>query len=172
MEFVTAAAEDLQEMCRITEEAKAQLRRLGLDQWQKGYPSREVWEEDIRNQAAWLAMEDHKILGVFAFQTTPDVSYGEIEGKWLTDGPYASMHRVCVSDDSKGKGVAGQMFRHGFCMAQALGFGSMRIDTHPGNLPMQRALKKAGFQPCGRITLKGGCEDGDPRIGFEKVLLS
>lgn len=170
MDFILAKSEHLEEMCRITTEAKAQLRRLGLDQWQKGYPSREIWEEDIRNQTAWLATENGKILGVFAFQTVLDPSYGEIDGAWLTDGAYASMHRVCVSDESKGRGVAGQMFAKGFSMARSLGFGSVRIDTHPGNLPMQRALKKAGFSPCGMITLKGGSEDGDARIAFEKIL--
>lgn len=170
MEFITAKPEHLQEIWRITKEAKAQLKRLGLDQWQSGYPSEEIWAQDIREEAAWLAVEDNKVLGAFAFQTTPDVSYGEIEGEWLTDGAYASMHRVCVSDDSKGKGVAGRMFRHGFSMAAELGFRSVRIDTHPGNLPMQRALKKAGFIPCGSIFLKGGCEDGAERIAFEKTL--
>ena len=79
MDFILAKSEHLEEMCRITTEAKAQLRRLGLDQWQKGYPSREIWEEDIRNQTAWLAAENGKILGVFAFQTVPDPSYGEID---------------------------------------------------------------------------------------------
>ena len=170
MDFIIAAGEHLDEMCRITTQAKAQLKGLGLDQWQKGYPSREVWVEDIKNRTAWLAVEEGKVLGVFAFQTTPDVSYGVIDGAWLTDTPYASMHRVCVSDESKGKGVAGRMFEHGFTMARELGFASMRIDTHPGNQPMQRALKKAGFAPCGTIRLVGGCEDGDERIAFEKIL--
>ena len=170
MEFIIAESRHLEDMCRITEEAKAQLRGLGLDQWQKGYPSREVWVEDIKNQMAWLAVEDDKVLGVFAFQTTPDVSYGEIDGEWLTNTSYASMHRVCVSDDSKGKGVAGKMFAHGFAMAKELGFASARIDTHPQNLPMQRALQKAGFESCGTIRLVGGCENGDLRIAFEKLL--
>lgn len=170
MEFVIAKEADLEAMCKITAQAKAQLRRLGLDQWQKGYPSKEVWEQDIIDEMAWLAVEEGQVLGVFAFQTTPDVSYGEIEGNWLTDGVYASMHRVCVADESKGKGVAGKMFAYGFEMARKLGFSAMRIDTHPGNLPMQRALTKAGFKACGTIYLKGGCEDGDARIGFEALL--
>lgn len=170
MEFVLATVEQLDEMCRITEEAKAQLRRIGIDQWQSGYPSRAVWASDIENEMAWLAVEDGKVMGVFAFQTTPDISYGEIDGAWLTDTPYASMHRVCVSDDCKGKGVAGRMFGHGFAMAKEQGFASVRIDTHPGNLPMQHALKKAGFVLCGAITLKGGCEAGHGRIAFEKIL--
>lgn len=170
MDFILAQTEHLDDMCRIAEEAKAQLRGLGLDQWQKGYPCRELWEDDIKNQWTYLAVEDGKVLGIFAFQVTPDVSYGEIEGKWLRDGEYASMHRVCVSDDSKGKGVAGKMFAHGFEMARKLGFASLRIDTHPGNIPMQRALAKAGFEACGTIHLKIGCEAGDARIGFERIL--
>jgi len=170
MTFILAKSNHLDEICRITNEAKAQLHSMGLDQWQKGYPSREIWINDIVSEAAWLAVEHDTILGVFAFQTTPDPSYGEIDGVWLTNTPYASMHRVCVSDTCKGKGVAGEMFAHGFKMAKELGFRSMRIDTHPDNHPMQRALNKAGFLPCGTIILKGGAEDGDARIAFEKLL--
>jgi len=168
--FILAQTKHLSEICNITEQAKQQLRSLGLDQWQKGYPSKEVWENDIKNRSAWLCVENETILGVFAYQTTPDVSYYEIEGKWRTDMPYASMHRVCVADCCKGKGVAGAMFSFGFQKAKEDGFTSMRIDTHPGNRPMQRALEKAGFLPCGTIILKGGCEDGDARIAFEKIL--
>ena len=171
MEFILAEAKHLEELCRITDEAKAQLKRMGVDQWQKGYPSREVWEQDIRHQITWLAVEGEKVLGAFAFQTVPDASYAEIDGAWLTDGSYASMHRVCVSDDSKGSGVAGQLFGHAFALARAQGLPSMRIDTHAGNLPMRRALEKAGFVRCGTIYLReSGCEDGDPRIAFERIL--
>lgn len=170
MEFIVAKKEHIDEMMIITNDAKRQLKNLGLDQWQKGYPSREVWESDADASCTQLAVENGKILGIFAFQTTPDASYFEIDGKWLSDGEYASMHRVCVADDAKGKGVAGQMFAHGFEMAKKLGFPAMRIDTHPGNIPMQRALLKAGFVACGNIKICGGCEDGDPRIAFEKLL--
>lgn len=170
MEFVIAEEKHIDRMCEITEQAKRQLKNLGLDQWQKGYPSREVWIQDAENKCTYLAEEDGEILGIFAFQTTPDASYHVIDGEWLTDGEYASMHRVCVADECKGKGVAGNMFAKGFEMAKELGLPSMRIDTHPGNLPMQRALKKAGFTPCGEIHLVGGCEDGNLRIAFEKVL--
>ena len=168
MEFIKAKMEHIDRMCEIMEEAKEQLRNLGLDQWQKGYPSREVWIQDAEEGCTYLAVEEGKILGIFAFQDTPDPSYRVIDGAWLTDTPYASMHRVCVADESKGKGVAGQMFAYGFELAKKAGFDSVRIDTHPGNLPMQRALAKAGFELCGKIHLAGGCEDGDRRLAYEK----
>lgn len=37
----------LEEICQVMEQAKRRLKALGLDQWQKGYPSRAVWEEDL-----------------------------------------------------------------------------------------------------------------------------
>lgn len=170
MEFSIAQHHHLEEICRITDEAKAQLKAMWLDQWQKGYPSREIWINDINNQNAWVALENDHVLGVFAFQTTPDPSYAKIDGNWLSDTPYASMHRVCVSNQVKGQGVAGKLFEFGFEMARRQGFKSMRIDTHPENEPMKKALHKAGFIHCGSIILKGGCEDGDLRIAFEKIL--
>ena len=31
---------------------------LGLDQWQKGYPSREVWIQDAKDGCTYLAVEE------------------------------------------------------------------------------------------------------------------
>lgn len=170
MEFTLAKQEHLAALCAMTEAAKAQLKRLGVDQWQKGYPSETVWADDIRRGITWVALENEEVLGAFMFQTVPEVSYEKIEGAWLTEGTaYGSLHRVCVAEESKGRGVAGELFRHGLELAKQAGLPSVRIDTHEGNLPMRRALVKAGFTFCGRITLIGGSEDGDPRLAYEII---
>ena len=170
MEFTIAKQEHFAALCAITEEAKRQLKGLGLDQWQKGYPSPEVWQSDIEKGVTWVAVENGAVLGAFMFSTEPDPSYAVIDGAWLTNGPYGSMHRVCVADAAMGKGVAGALFAHGFALAKAAGLPARRIDTHGGNEPMKRALAKAGFTPCGEIILVGGCEDGDPRDAYEIIL--
>ena len=170
MEFMLAKQEHLSALCAVTEDAKAQLKGLGLDQWQKGYPNEAVWAGDIEKQTSWVAVENGEVLGAFMFQTATEDSYAKIDGAWLTDGAYASLHRVCVAEASKGRGVAGELLRHGFALAKQAGLPSVRIDTHEGNLPMRRALEKAGFVPCGTIYLVGGSEDGDPRLAYEKIL--
>jgi GNAT superfamily N-acetyltransferase len=170
MEVILAENIHLGEMCKITDDAKAQLKRLGTDQWQYGYPNEKVWKNDILNKRAWVAVEDGKVLGAFAFIKEEEISYRKIEGKWLSDKPYTSLHRVCVADDVKGRGVAGKMFAHGFEMSRSLGFGSVRIDTHEGNIPMQRAIAKSGFDYCGIIRLVGGKEDGSKRLAYEYIL--
>jgi len=170
MEFKLAQAEHLDELCRITADAKAQMRRLKLDQWQRGYPCREDWARDIAARRIFIAVEDGCILGAFLFQTVPDASYAVIDGAWLSDAPYATMHRVCVAETCKGQGIAGKLFTQGLNMAREQGFASVRIDTHEENRPMRRALEKAGFTLCGTVRLKGGCEDGSPRVTFEYLL--
>ena len=172
MEFVIATAEHLDRMCDITDQAKRQLRGLDVNQWQNGYPCRETWVQDIADGCTYLAMEDGSVQGIFAYKEGPDPSYAVIDGAWLTgdDARYAALHRVCVADESKGKGVAGAMFQYAFDLACRANMASVRIDTHPENVPMRRALEKAGFRYCGEIRLAEGAEQGDLRIAFEKEL--
>ena len=55
MKFIVAKNEHVDRMCEITGQAKRQLKGLGLDQWQKGYPSREVWLDDVKKDVLiWL----------------------------------------------------------------------------------------------------------------------
>lgn len=171
MEFSIATDVYLGRMCEITKQAKRQLQRLGVDQWQRGYPSQETWERDIADACTYLATDNGIVQGVFAYKVGPDPSYETINGAWLTKGDYASLHRVCVADECKGSGVAGKMFAFAFDLSRKLGLSSVRVDTHPGNFPMRRALTKAGFQYCGEVNLAEGCEQGCLRIAFEKPLI-
>ena len=172
MEFITARPEHLEDMWRITLDAKAQLKGLGLDQWQKGYPSLEVWQQDFVDETGLLAVEDGQVLAACAYLTTHDPSYTTIDGAWLTGDirAYGSLHRVCVADQAKGKGVAGKLFAHAFAITKAAGLPSVRIDTHPGNLPMQKTLAKNGFMRCGIVILPGdpAVRGSRERVAFEK----
>ena len=170
MEFIPAKAEHIDTILIMAAQATAQLKRLGVDQWQRGYPNRRAWLKDIEKGAAWLAVEDGKMLGTMSFLTEPEEAYAKIEGAWLADVPYASLHRVCVADDSKGKGVAGKLFTHGIALAREKGLKSVRIDTHRDNGPMNRAIEKAGFTYCGVIRLIGTEENGNERVAFELLL--
>ena len=171
MDCSLALENHLDDICRITDEGKARLKQLGLDQWQKGYPNRETWEEDIRLGRAVVALDQGRVAGAYAFLTQPEEDYDVIRGAWLTGDrrDYASVHRFCVSDELRGRGVAGAMFADAVRRARALRLPSVRVDTHPGNLPMQRAITKAGFAFCGEIRLVRGAEAGDPRLAYEHL---
>lgn len=172
MEIQRGKPAHLAEICQITDQAKERLRALGLDQWQKGYPSREVWEEDLALGRAWVAMEKGAVAAAFTLTREPEPSYQRIRGVWQSPegAGYTSLHRLCVGDAWMGRGIAGACLAFALEQAAQAGDTSLRVDTHPGNHPMGRALEKAGFRRCGQIDLVGGPEDGDLRIAYERVL--
>ena len=160
MEFILAAAEHLPALCRITKDAKAQLKRMGLDQWQKGYPSEATWVSDMEKKTAWVAVENGEVLGAFMFQTAPEVSYAQIDGAWLSDkAPYGTIHRIATDGQLPGLGSWVIQWCLDLC-------GSIRIDTHEDNTLMCRTLDKLGFAYCGTII----CDEGTPRCAYQKDL--
>lgn len=174
MEIQRGKPAHLEEICQITDQAKRRLQALGLDQWQKGYPSRDVWEEDLVLGRAWVVIEGGIVAAAFTLTREPEPSYQQIQGTWQSPegSGYTSLHRLCVGDAWMGRGIAGACLAFALEQAAQAGEASLRVDTHPGNRPMGRALEKAGFCCCGQIALVGGPEDGDLRIAYEKVLSS
>ena len=171
MKFRKAITEDLETLTELVDSAVAAMKADGIDQWQKGYPNKEILTEDIRRGSMYVLETEEELVGMLNLQQEPEPSYRRIDGTWLNDLPYASFHRVCVASSQRGKGYAGILFREAEALSLSLGFSSFRIDTHPDNRAMQQALSKGGYVPCGTIHLVGGAENGDPRLAYQKQLV-
>lgn len=50
MNFRKSTFDDIDRILEIIEKAKVELKKMGLDQWQKGYPNREVIESDVKKE--------------------------------------------------------------------------------------------------------------------------
>ena len=70
----------------------------------------------------------------------------------------------------KGRGLAARLFSESELYALETGIRNIRIDTHPDNTSMQRALDKSGYICCGTLVLTEGSEAGDLRLGYQKTL--
>lgn len=167
MKFRKSNLEDVASIMYIIDKAKTSLKDSGIDQWQNGYPNEEVIKEDILRGESYVATLQDVVVGTVAITFGIEHHYDDIrEGEWLTnDGEYGVIHRIAVDDDYKGKGIAGFLIDQ----AKVIGEGrihSLRIDTHERNLPMQRAIMKAGFSYCGKVTI----QDGGERLTFENDL--
>ncbi len=129
------------------------------DQWGHTYPPREVICSDISEGCSYVVTDGDDVVAVFYFRVGNDLTYERIfDGSWLSCEPYAVIHRVAVG--KPGRGVAGAIFD--YCFSK---HPNLRIDTHRNNLPMQRALARAGFSMCGVIYL----ENGEERIAFQRI---
>ena len=158
-------------MMNIVNDAKYLLKSQNINQWQSGYPNRTLLEQDVKDGIGYVLCEMNKIVGICAITFGADDSYQKIEGTWKTQGyNYAVVHRMAVASDSHGHGLGVLMYQEAEKLAKAQCATSIRADTHKENIAMQKTMLKFGFEPCGTIYIKGGEEDGHPRIAMEKIL--
>lgn len=158
-EIIKAEKEDLPRILRIYARARDFMCETGKkDQWKGGFPPRELLENDIKEGDLYVVKERDVVHAVFAFIFGEDPTYAEIEGGWLSDAPYAVLHRV--ASDGETKGVFGKILA--FCDRKT---GHLRIDTHKDNKVMQHLILKNGFSECDIIHIA----DGSPRIAYERL---
>ncbi|MBR6558675.1 MAG: N-acetyltransferase [Clostridia bacterium] len=158
-----AEIKDVEQLLCIYEKAKGFMRQAGnLTQWTGNYPSRELLLSDIeKGQLFCEESEDGAIVFCFVLASGEDPTYGYIEGSWLSDEPYGTIHRIAKDGSHPmSRGVVSR------CVAFALErYSHLRVDTHADNLPMQRAVEREGFRHCGTIYLS----DGSPRMAYEFI---
>lgn len=167
MDFRRAKKEDIGEIMGIIKKAQDHLKSQGIDQWQNGYPNEATIEKDIDQDSFYVLVEDNEILGITALIFGEDITYKKIyEGKWLTSGKYAVIHRMAVDLDKKRKGLASKILKEVEKTTIDNNIYSIKVDTHRDNKGMQKLLEKNDFKYCGIIYLK----DGNERLAFEKIL--
>ena len=152
---------DLLEISEIYSSAKRYMAESGNpNQWNtENSPGIKTAREDMENGVGYVCERDGEIIAVFMFKIGEDSTYKTIyDGKWKNEAPYAVIHRIAVK--YHGQGIVA------FCFDECFSrFPNLKIDTHKDNVPMQKALKKAGFHHCGIIHL----ENGEERIAFQKT---
>lgn len=183
MNFRKSTFDDIDRILEIIEKAKAELKKMGLDQWQKGYPNREVIERDVKKGISYVLEEtaennensgekvSGKIVGTIVLSPEREEPYSKIEGKWITDDDdYMVVHRLAVDSDVKNKGLATKIleFSEGVCIENKI--LSLKADTHENNEPMKRLLAKNGFSFCGLIYLDREPDLGAKRTAYEKII--
>lgn len=153
-----ATSVDLEEILPVYDKARSHMRGSGnMTQWVNGYPSKEDLSRDIAKGNLYVGEnENGRIVLAFAFIIGDDPTYREIDGKWLRDDPYGTIHRI--ASDGSGRRMLEKSIE--FCRSLQ---PDIRIDTHKDNGPMLQALERAGFVRCGVII----CADGTPREAFQ-----
>jgi ribosomal protein S18 acetylase RimI-like enzyme len=170
MEIRKTASADINALMPIFDEARGTIAALGIDQWQNGYPSKDVLERDISKGQSYCVVIDGIIRATMAIIDDGEPTYDKIyDGEWLSGNgnrSYLAIHRVAIAVACRGSGASGKMLDFASDMARKMGRGALRIDTHRGNVVMRRMLEKNGFRFCGVIYL----ENGEERVAYEKIL--
>ncbi len=154
-----ATMQDVPAILEIFDLARGFMRQNGnYKQWTGVYPSEIDVVRDIELGEEYVIEEDGVVCAAFTMMSRPEPTYKVIDGQWLQNGPYGTIHRVASSGKCKG------------CVQKAVEFALqfysvLRCDTHEVNLPMRNALVRAGFVHCGTVYML----DGTPRMAFERI---
>ncbi len=163
-ELRLATLADIGRCVEILSSGRAFQREQGFVQWEDGYPGIADVEADIQNGTAYVVSCGGEIAAYLHIGLQGDPAYGDIQGAWHSDAPYAVLHRIAIGSDFRGKGFAHEVFSLAESFCKTKGFLNLRIDTHEDNQRMQHILKKNGFSYCGIVMQQG------PRMAFDKVL--
>ena len=150
---------DLPALAAIYRAARAFMAASGNPtQWGTTDPRSELLRRDIARGHLFVLCQGDTPHAAFALVPGDDPTYAAIDGAWLSDEPYATIHRL--GSDGTCHGV----------FATALAFAAarqphLRIDTHADNHIMQKLIARAGFRYCGIIRVA----DGSPRLAYERL---
>ncbi len=165
LQFRKAVIQDSAEIWNILQQAIENRRKDGSLQWQDGYPNLETVKSDIEKNIGYVLINSGEIIGYSAVIFNDEPAYIDIEGEWLTSDDFVVVHRVAVSDNYLGKGLAQKIFGFIEDLAISNGIYSIKVDTNFDNIAMLKILEKLGYTYCGEVHLRGSA-----RKAFEKTL--
>jgi GNAT superfamily N-acetyltransferase len=159
-----ATVEDLDTIEHIIHGAIERLAHAGIDQWQRGYPNGDSIARDVALGYGRVVEQGGEIVAYGALVYDGEAAYDAlVGGSWLTEGRYATIHRLCTSQRATGRGY-GRAFMTLAEEEARLRVGSIRVDTHPHNQIMQGLICSLGYTYCGTVTYES------LRLAYEKVL--
>ena len=157
MKIKLATLENLDIIMDMIDNGRKHIQEYNIEQWINGYPSKELIIEDINSSRGYILLDNEEIVGYFV-KLNYDKCYDKIDGSWINNEPYVVIHRTVTKHFNKGLGS--KMFdeikkehKH------------IRVDTHAGNISMNKCLLKNGFKYCGTIYI----EEGSPRNAYEYI---
>ncbi|MCO6162918.1 GNAT family N-acetyltransferase [Flavobacterium sp. NRK F7] len=163
--FRKAQISDIPEIWLILQKAIQRRKEEGSKQWQDGYPNPEVIQNDIEKEIGFVLTDNQKIIGYTAVLINDEPEYARIEGKWVTNADFVVFHRVAISEDYLGKGLAKIMIGYIEDYALENQIYSVKADTNFDNHAMMAIFDRLGYVYCGEVYFRGSA-----RRAYEKVL--
>jgi len=142
---------DLPSIMQLIGEVVPMMNALGNFQWDSTYPNAEVFENDIALNQLWVAEVNTAIAGVAAITTDQEPEYADIG--WDINETTIVTHRLAVSPQFRGMGIAAALLMHAEAEALNRGINILRIDTNTNNLATQRLFPKLGYVFAGEVGL-------------------
>ncbi len=131
----------------------------GLFQWSLAYPRQSHFHIDIEQGVCYVYVQNGEVLGVMSVMPEREDSYREIQ--WIKKDSLV-VHRLMVDPSTRRQGIAKSLILFAYELVSDKSLQSLKIDTHPNNLPMRSLLKSLHFVELDFL-------HGIHRIAYERV---
>jgi ribosomal protein S18 acetylase RimI-like enzyme len=119
-------------------------------QWNKDYPSRNAFENDIKRNELYVLISDDTIIGCMVLTPLMDSEYIPIN--WLTKNDNnLYIHRLAIHPNNQRKGFAQILMDFAEQFAIDNNYISIRLDTFSKNVRNQKFYEIRSFKRLGEI---------------------
>lgn len=146
-----ATLQDIPGIMQLVSEVVPIMNASGNLQWDENYPNPEKFADDVAHDKLWVAELDKTIAGVSAITTDQDPEYADVG--WDLNEMAIVTHRLAVSPNFHGKGVAVALLQKAEDEAIRRGIKTLRVDTNSMNTATQKLFPKMGYEFAGEIGL-------------------
>ena len=140
-QFRKALTNEKDQIWRILKDAIHRRKKDNSNQWQDGYPNRDIIQNDLDQGYGFVLTTNDQIIGYCALLINDEPEYLKINGKWLSNNNFIVFHRLAIGKEFLNKGLAKKMvnFIEEFAISNQI--FSIKADTNHDNIPMLRLLK-------------------------------
>lgn len=150
MEFVSIGVQELPEVNQFYAKVTSDLRKKGIDQWDRFYPNRFVIKKDLKNGTLFGLKEDNHLIGAIVLDTNESKQYLKLQWEDPTGRPLI-IHRLAVHPFHQGKGVGKRLLNFAEEYALEKEHTSIRLDVYSQNRSAIGMYESAGYQKRGAI---------------------
>ena len=146
----------------ILNDAKNLLKKGGTLQWQQGYPNKENFINDIKENSLYGIYENYNLMCFACFKIGIDNDYINIKnGHWEIKPNNFDLiiHRIAVSKNAHGKNLCVKILNYGILYGKKNHCVSVKVDTHEKNIPMIKCIEKVGFKFKGIVSMSTAPND-------------
>ncbi len=145
--------EELDDILALTRACGKHMRENGIDQWDENYPDRDSLERDIATKTLFAYRQEDVVLGIVVLNETQDAEYAEMQWSTHETDKNLVVHRLAVSPEHQGKGIARKIMDFTEDWAREHQFDAIRLDTFSQNPRNQRFYKNRGYTELGSVFL-------------------
>jgi len=140
----------------LLQDCIADMRQVGIDQWDEIYPGYGTLLTDIRTETLYLGFKHGATLAGALTLDEFQASEWSMTQWRISGGRIMVVHRVMVSPPHQGQGIGTNLMQFAETWGRAKGYDAIRLDAFSGNPRSLRFYRRLGYHDAGGVRFRKG----------------